>query len=264
MLGDVPGATVHGVSLGKSKMMTCNVTAAVRLSTMVLTAVLAACGGGGSNEGSNGASNQPTTATDTEVLAYLKSSNIDFLPTNRPAGTWRWSATPAQHVSVYIATPTSGNSTEQDYATKTQNAITQINTKLSGLLVLDAVAAIPASGNFISVSYGTSYVPPGSTDYQGYCANVATGPNIGNVIQPNGQNDIGSSPVYLNLGNGHCNVTQAIVAHEFGHALGLASHFNGFGIGDATSTAFWDVLATLYGNPPSTTASNLVVNRAAN
>ena len=40
--------------------------------------------------------------------------------------------------------------------------------------------------------------------------------------------------------------------------------FNGFGIGDSTSTAFWDVLATLYGNPQSTTAGNLIVRRAGN
>jgi len=59
-------------------------------------------------------------------------------------------------------------------------------------------------------------------------------------------------------------VTQAIVVHEIGHALGLANHFNGFGIGDSTSNAFWDVLATLYGNQQPTTAQNLIVRRAAN
>jgi hypothetical protein len=59
-------------------------------------------------------------------------------------------------------------------------------------------------------------------------------------------------------------VKQAIVVHEFGHALGLANHFNGFGIGDSTSTAFWDVLATLYGNPQSTISQILLVRRAVN
>ncbi|MFC5399989.1 hypothetical protein [Undibacterium jejuense] len=87
---------------------------------------------------------------------------------------------------------------------------------------------------------------------------------MGNLIQPDCQNGIKSNPVYVNLGNGHCDVTQAIVVHEFGHALGLANHFKGFGIGDSNSTAFWDVLATLYGNPQSTTAQNLLVRRAAN
>jgi hypothetical protein len=135
---------------------------------------------------------------------------------------------------------------------------------LRGLLILEAINAIQASGNYIWVSYSTSYVPPGSTNYQSYCANVATGPSIGNVILPDNQNGIGSSPVYVNLGNGHCDVPQDIVTHEFGHALGLANHFNGFGIGDSISTAYWDVLATLYGNPQSTNAQNLIVRRAAN
>lgn len=225
---------------------------------------LSACGGGNSG-GSNG-NNQPTTTTasDTEIIADVKSSNIDFLPSNRPAGTWRWSATPQQHVLVYVPAPASGNATEQDYASKTQNAITQINTKLRNLLILEPVSTIPASGNYIRVSYSTSYVPQGSTNYQSYCANVATGPSVGNVIQTDNQNGIGSSPVFVNLGNGHCDVTQDIVTHEFGHALGLANHFNGFGIGDSISTAYWDVLATLYGNPQSTIAQNLIVRRAGN
>lgn len=233
---------------------------------------LAACGGG---EGGNGGSQTPinsndqpdnVTATDAQVVADVQSSNINFIPgaNGRPAGTWRWSGTPAQHVLVYIPAPASGNSTEQDYATKANNAITQINTKLNGLLVLEAVSVIPTSGNYIQVSYGTSYVPAGSTNYQSYCANVSTGPNLGNVIVPDSQNGIASNPVYLNLGNGHCDVTQDIVTHEFGHALGLANHFNGFGDGPSISAAYWDVLATLYGNPQSTAASSLVVKRAAN
>ncbi|CAJ2902814.1 hypothetical protein [Burkholderia pseudomallei] len=235
--------------------------------------MLGACGGGGGDEASSTASTgtnssagtDNVTATDAEVVANVKSSNIDFLPANRPAGTWRWSGTPSQHILVYVPTPTSGNSTEQDYAAKANNSITQINAKLNGLLVLESTAAIPTNSNYIRVSYGTSYVPAGSTNYQNYCANVSTAPSVGNVIQPDSQNGIASNPVYLNLGNGHCDVTQDIVTHEFGHALGLASHFNGFGgDGPSISTAFWDVLATLYSNPQSTPASSLVVKRAAN
>ena len=225
---------------------------------LLFSMALVACGGGDSN------SNSSDTPTESQIVNYLKSSNIDFSIANRHAGTWRWLATPAQHITVYISTPEIGNSMEQDYATKTEQAINKINRKLSGLLVLDKVSEIPATGNFIYVSYGTSYVPPGSTNYAGYCANVATGKNIGNIITPNNLNGIASSPVYLNLGNGNCNVTQDIVEHEFGHALGLYSHFEGFGNGDAISTVFWDVLATLYGNPESTTASNLIVKRAGN
>jgi hypothetical protein len=84
------------------------------------------------------------------------------------------------------------------------------------------------------------------------------------MILPNSEYGIASNPVFVNLGNGHCDVTQDMVTHEFGHALGLANHFKGFGTGDAISPAFWDVLATLYGNPQSTTAQNLIVRRTTN
>ena len=234
----------------------------------LLAVALSACGGG--NSGSENGNNQPTvtTASDTEIIANLKSSNIDFfsnfISLQKPAGTWRWLSTPSRHVLVYIPAPTDGNTTEQDYAKKVNNAILQINTKLRNLLVLEPVSVKPANENFIQISYGTSYVPPGTTNYQGYCANVSEGPGIGNMIQPNSEYGIASNPVFVNLGNGHCDVTQDIVTHEFGHALGLANHFKGFGTGDAISPAFWDVLATLYGNPQSTTAQNLIARRAAN
>ena len=227
-----------------------------------LISVLVACGGGGSDNVSNQSNN--VTATDSEVIAYLKSSNIDFSSSNRLPGTWRWPSTPTQRVYVYIPTPTVANSTQQEYATKAQNAIGQINSKLTGLVIVEALSAVPSSGQYIQVSYDTSYVPPNSTDFSSYCANVSTSPNVGNVIQPSTTNGIATSPVFINLGNGRCNVTQDIVTHEFAHALGLASHFNGFGNGPAISAALWDVLATLYSNPQATVASNIIVKRAAN
>lgn len=238
------------------------------MAATLFTVALSACGGG--NSGSGNSNNQPTvtTASDTEIIANLKSSNIDFfsnfISLQKPAGTWRWLSTPNRHVLVYIPAPTNGNTTEQDYANKVNNAIVQINMKLRNVLVLEPVSVKPANENFIQISYGTSYVPLGSTNYQGFCANVSEGPSIGNMIQPNSEYGIASNPVFVNLGNGHCDVTQDIVTHEFGHALGLANHFKGFGTGDAISPAFWDVLATLYGNPQSTTAQNLIIRRAGN
>ncbi len=226
--------------------------------------VLASCGGGGDDQ------NGPTRsgdilATDAQVVAHVQRSNIGFSPGihGRPAGTWRWQGTPAQHVLVHIPAPGSGNDTEPDLADKARRAVELINRRLAGLLVLQAVDVMPDSGNHIRVRYGTSYVPPGSTNYASYCANVSTGPNVGNMIVPDRENGIGSNPVYVNLGNGRCNVTQDIVTHEFGHALGLAYHFEGFGDGPPVSTAFWDVLATLYGNPVSAAATALVVVRAS-
>lgn len=229
----------------------------------VLSAALAACGGGGGDADTSGSGSTDSSAqaSSDQIAAYVKSSNIDFLPSNRPAGTWRWSGTPAQHVQVYVPSPV--GTTEQDYAAKVATAVTVLNAKLTGLLVLESTNSIPTSGNYIQISYSTSYVPPGSTDYASYCANVSTGVGLGNVILPDSQNGIASSPVYVNLGNGRCNVTQDIVTHEFAHALGLNSHFSGFG-NDGPVSAMFDALATLYGNPQSTIASNLVVKRAAN
>jgi hypothetical protein len=239
-----------------------------------LVVLLSACGGGGDsyseNNGGN-ASGSPAAsadvpAPDAQIVAYLKSSNIDFIPgaNGRPDGTWRWPGTPDRHILVYLPTPAAGNGTESDYANKVTTSVNLLNAKMSGLLVLDLTNSRPASGNFIQVSYLTSYVPPGSTDYSGYCANVATGPNVGSMIVPDAGNSIASGPVYLNLGNGHCNVTQDIVTHEFGHALGLANHFASFGDAPVNSwaSAYFDVLATLYGNPQSTPAANIVVHRA--
>lgn len=229
--------------------------------------VLSACGGGG---GGGGGSDQPavTIASDAEIVANIKASNVDFFSLlvwlQKSPGTWRWLLTPSRHVLVYIPASTNGSAAEQDYANKVKNAIVQINTKLRNFLVLEPVSVKPTNENFIQISYGTSYVPPGTTDYQAYCANVSEGPGVGNMILPNSEYGIGSNPVFVNLGNGHCDVTQDMVTHEFGHALGLANHFKGFGTGDAISPAFWDTLATLYGNPQSTTAQNLIVRRATN
>lgn len=226
--------------------------------TSALALNLAGCGGG-----SHGSSD--VTATDAQVIADVTSSNIQA---SYGAGfnlnaTWRWQGTPQPTVTVYIPPPSSTDANQQTYASEAQTTVATINRKLAGLLVLQAVTTQPTSGNYIEVSYGTAYVPPGSTDYASYCSNVSTAPYSGTPIYPDANANIAPVPVYVNLGNGHCDVTQDIVTHEFGHALALSNHFNGFGYGPSISTAFWDVLATLYGNPPLTAASNLKVVRAA-
>jgi len=232
-----------------------------------LAVLLSACGGGGSaNDSGTSGPSADVPAPDAQIVAYLKSSNIDFGPgaNGRPNGTWRWPGTPDRHIVVYLPAPAAGNATESDYAAKVTTSVNLLNAKLSGLLVFDLTGNRPAGGNFIQVSYLTSYVPQGSTDYAAYCANVATGPNIGSMVVPDAGNNIASGPVYINLGNGHCNVTQDIVTHEFGHALGLANHFASFGDAPVNgwTSAYFDVLATLYGNPQSTPATNIVVKRA--
>jgi hypothetical protein len=50
------------------------------------------------------------------------------------------------------------------------------------------------------------------------------------------------------------------IVHEFGHALGLGTHFPGFG-DDAgeISEHFWNVLRTLYDHPPGTNKADIIV-----
>lgn len=58
--------------------------------------------------------------------------------------------------------------------------------------------------------------------------------------------------LYVNLGSQYCDDTKKgdqqsdIAVHEFGHALGLGEHFQGFGIGPIISPQFWAVLKEIY------------------
>lgn len=238
----------------------------------IFALALSACGGGGDSGSSNVGANpipagvQAGVLNDAQIIADIKATNSNYdmapdgrLSNGRSPGIWRWPNTPSQHIFVYI--PSASNSVEQGLAKKVNAAINIYNSKLSAYFVLEPVSVLPVSGNVIQVGYNNSWVPPGSTDYNSYCANVSNVAGSGSLITPDSKNNI-TNPVYVNLGNNHCDVTQDIVNHEFGHALGFNVHFDVFG-NTKSPDNFWDVLATLYGNPQSTTAENLVVKRAA-
>lgn len=241
--------------------------------TLSLTALLSACGGGGERDGAGNTPSQPVSQTpsasltDAQIIADIKLTNTNYdigpngqpVSNQRPMGTWRWPSTPGQPILVYIPRP--NGPVEEDLANKVSVAINTYNAKLSAYFILEAVNVPPATGNVIKVGYNNSWLPPGSTDYNSYCANVSDAAGSGSLINPDSQNTI-RNPVFMNLGNNHCTVTQDIVNHEFGHALGFAVHFDVFG-NTRSPDNFWDVLATLYGNPPSTLADNLVIKRAA-
>ena len=228
-----------------------------------LLVLLAACGGGGGAASTDNTSSTGVV-TDAQIRQLLSDSNIlAHDPTNSSAGTVRWTGTNnlSPQIPVYIPTPT--NATETDFAAKVRVAMTDTNSKTGDRIRFSEVSTEPTSGGYFRISYLTAYVPQGSTDYASYCANVSTGPSVGNVIQSDvTTNNYNNTTAWINLGNGVCNVTQEIVTHEFGHALGLRNHFDGFGNGDAISTAYWDVLTTLYGNPLRTTAAQLTIYRS--
>lgn len=216
--------------------------------------VLAGCGGGGSSG--------DVTGSDGQVVSDISTSNINSW-SGGTSGTNRWVGvgTGVPQIAVFIPIPTTA--TETDLAAKARGAIAAHNRKLAGLVVFSEVSSAPTSGAYFRVSYLTAYVPPNSTDYSSYCANVSTAAGAPNVVNPSSPSGARNQTIaWINLGNGRCDVTQDIVIHEFGHGLGLGDHFRGFGDPEALSTEFWDVLATLYANPVRTPAAQLVVRRA--
>ncbi len=240
-----------------------------KLSHSTLTLALAAAlltGCGSDLLGDSDATLDDAGIRSTVTTANINYYNVSSTGSGTTAGTHRWvAASDATSTAIAVYIPTPANSTETDLANKVRNAIGTYNRKLAGLVTLTEVSSAPASGGYLRVSYLTSYVPTGSTNYSGFCANVSTGANQGDVVFPDSTTGTFNNAVaWINLGNGHCDVTQDIVTHEVGHALGLGAHFNGFGDGDSISTAFWDVLATVYANPVNTTAAQLTIRRAAN
>lgn len=109
---------------------------------------------------------------------------------------------------------------------------------------------------------GTSYLPAGANP-QSYCGNVSNAPFSGgwpaNMLTAPG---VLSARFYVNLDNPQCTVSADVVIHEIGHALGMANHFRGFGDGPSISTDFWNVMATLYANPPGTAKANIVLKQS--
>jgi len=109
------------------------------------------------------------------------------------------------------------------------------------------------------VSVGTSFVPPGSSNPCQGAGNVAGAPNTGGYPFPFLNGAEITARLYINLDNPGCTASQEVTTHEFGHALGMGSHYDGFGNGPAISPLFWGVLRTMYANPIGTSSSSIVV-----
>jgi hypothetical protein len=194
------------------------------------------------------------------IVELLTKSNLKGDPPANRTSRWRGNV-----VTVHIATPAVGNSTHDRYCKHAQRAMAKINRKL-GKELLRLAGQKEAD---IRITFGTAYVKAGETNYQEYAANVSSVPKWGHPISCDDGGEIETKPVYLQLGHERhgqdacdCAVTEETVIHEFGHALGLDKHFEGFGTGSVISRSFWDVLATLYAHGPGKPFNELTGRRA--
>jgi hypothetical protein len=111
------------------------------------------------------------------------------------------------------------------------------------------------------VSQGTAINPSGGVD-ENTCGMVSAG--IGTTSRPqNFYSETGeiNTVLYVHLSSSRCTADLPVTIHEFGHALGLGQHFNGFGDGDPINENFWNVLYNLYHNPIGSTESALTITK---
>ena len=141
-------------------------------------------------------------------------------------------------------------------------AMDEIERRL-GITVFDrtSIATLPDAqiARGIVVRVGTAFLPAGGNPAS-YCANVAAAPGVDSWTSPAATpGGVMSYRLYVNLDNPQCRADSSIVIHEFGHALGMGEHYEGFGQGSAISDLFWRVLRTIYANPPGTPANVILV-----
>ena len=248
--------------------LTKRTTKSILIGSIVLT--LVACGGGGGGGG-------VSSFTDSEIKATLVANtftNWDVY-NGKPAVISRYSPDPMTRiVTIRIYLPDASTSDEVDYRQKFLNSVALYNQKFLGYIKLDVINTplsfdVTNNQGYWRISYNTAFVPTGSSDFQSYCANVSGGPNTGsNSYAPAAtttwtyvNNVLNKMVWWINLSNGRCSLSQDIVTHEIGHALGFTGHFSGFGDGPPISDNFWSTLLTLYKNPLATPIDQVTIYR---
>lgn len=120
----------------------------------------------------------------------------------------------------------------------------------------------PNACGHVSEGIGTTSYPVQNFDYQ---YDDDTGELIG-YTQEGGWYDASGSintVLYIHIGAPSCQneIDLDLVVHEFGHALGMGRHFEGFGLGPAVDGNFWNALHTMYNNPSGTLEEDVVVSQ---
>lgn len=198
----------------------------------------------------------PKVASAGTVVANLAFSNID-------SSRFPWAAKMGDGMTKRWELPIPVKTNGEVRAAAAMDAIEQ----RLGKIIFDRTSIESADEAAITrgivLRKGTAYVPREETNLNAYCANVSGAPLRGDYPEAfyDGATGVISTRLYVNLDNRACTAKPDVVIHEFGHALGLGAHFDGFGNGDSISDAFWAALITLYANPPGTRRGDVALAR---
>ncbi len=118
----------------------------------------------------------------------------------------------------------------------------------------------PNGCGHVSEGIGTTSYPP----HNFYITETAEGGQVLDYVLTDGFYDATGTidaVLYVHIGAPACEneIDLDLVIHEFGHALGMGPHFDGFGNGPAIDGNFWNVLYNLYNNPTGTTEDQLTI-----
>jgi len=209
--------------------------------------LLCSCGGGGGDS--------TDTVEPDSILPNMKVTNIDesgFPWYGIAVGKLkRWDYT----ADGLIPVKTNGIA----LANQAMNSIE----KELGLIIFDraSIENIPSDNitRGIIVMEGTAIGSGGNVD-ENTCGTVSAG--VGTTGYPfEFYNESGNinSVLYVHLSSSMCSADLNIAIHEFGHALGLGAHFEGFGIGPSIDDNFWNVLYNIYNNNVGAEENSLTI-----
>jgi hypothetical protein len=195
------------------------------------------------SEGSEEGVSNENTENDLNVLNNMAKTNIveSGFPWNGSADgkLKRW-----DYDNQLIPVKTNGSKLAED-------AMDEIEEKL-GKTLFDRVSIQNIDDESIAhgliVSEGSAIGPGGSIDRH-TCGHVSGG--LATTSFPYyfyDSNGSISTRLYIHISSSMCQADKDIAIHEFGHALGMGSHFQGFGLGPSIDKNFWDVLYNLYHN----------------
>lgn len=214
---------------------------------VLTTVLLAACGGDDSSGGSSVGG--PEVITNNLIVSNLSDVGFPWTRT-APGKLKRWDYSVSK-----IPVKLNGS-------TKAAKALDSIESVL-GLTIFDRDSISGTANSDIVrgliVSVGTALGPGGVVD-SNTCGMVSGG--IGETWYPaNFYSSTGeiNTRLYVHLDSSKCTASAEITVHEFGHALGLGAHFEGYGYGPAADGNFWNALYNLYHNEIGATADEIEI-----